>query len=365
MVNLQAILDQEYPTQKEKERVQEITVRLNENIRPHFYTSLSFTHKQIKEVYGGELTLCNYLNLKKIWIVEGDEYDRLLKTKLTSLNVINCPNLTSIECWGNELTSLDLSQQVNLTYLSCWGNKLTYLNLGECINLNHLDCSNNNLTSLEFLNSLNGKKLERINVQNNNFSSDLIPFSKFINLKQLWLRNIYNQEMIEKDIYNRFTGSLSPLQKMSKLEVLSIENTDLDSGLEYLPDSIKYLWCSVEQRPQAACQILQKLLASYKVEPGSHYDCQAWRKAHSEDLIKNAQIITQLSEYEQASKLIKQSFSLKEGNFWWSKNELLIDILCNPNQAFRLWLDEKVRLFEKLKTENEQYYLQFEVNYSI
>ena len=38
--------------------------------------------------------------------------------------------------------------------------------------------------------------------------------------------------------YNLFCGSLKPLQKLKKLVLLNIRNTNIDNDLEYLPSSI-------------------------------------------------------------------------------------------------------------------------------
>ena len=47
--------------------------------------------------------------------------------------------------------------------------------------------------------------------------------------------------------YNRFTGSLEPLKILTKLKSLYIEETDIDGGLEYLPDTIETILCSCER----------------------------------------------------------------------------------------------------------------------
>jgi hypothetical protein len=80
---------------------------------------------------------------------------------------------------------------------------------------------------------------ENLDVSNNNFpEQDLSVFSRFVNLKMLNVHN-NNEEKIKKEIYNRFKGNLEPLKNLSKLGKLVVNNADIDSGLEYLPDSIK------------------------------------------------------------------------------------------------------------------------------
>jgi len=117
------------------------------------------------------------------------------------------------------------------------------LDLKGFTNLEVLDCNNNKLTNLNFLTGLNSEKLKKIMISNNNLSaSDLTPFSRFINLKTLTLGNWGSQ-----DFYNHFHGSLKPLQNLTKLNALEIISTDIDSGLEYLPASLEWLECIVNE----------------------------------------------------------------------------------------------------------------------
>jgi len=39
------------------------------------------------------------------------------------------------------------------------------------------------------------------------------------------------------------TGNLTPLGNLRKLKTLDINNTNLDSGLEYLPESLEKFYC--------------------------------------------------------------------------------------------------------------------------
>jgi hypothetical protein len=112
------------------------------------------------------------------------------------------------------------------------------LNLSDFVSLESLNCSNNLLTDVD-LTGLNQKKLESINLRNNNLSPrDLTCFSNFINLKEI-LIDTDNEKRAEKGTYNRFRGSLEPLKNLTKLNKVIIANTDVDSGLEYLPESVR------------------------------------------------------------------------------------------------------------------------------
>ncbi|CAI2190883.1 10940_t:CDS:2, partial [Funneliformis geosporum] len=172
------------------------------------------TKEKAKKIDGRELDLTNFANLKEIKI-DG--------------NYLKSP-----------LVKLELGEQPKLDFLYLPNNQLTHLDLTACPDLN----------------------LSRNNFPN---TQDLSIFSYLINLTNLNLGGD-NQEKINQGIYNRFTGSLEPLKNMNKLEWLSIGNTDLDSGLEYLPESIKYFNCSFEQREDAKCKIFAKILKNIERE---------------------------------------------------------------------------------------------------
>jgi Leucine-rich repeat (LRR) protein len=66
-------------------------------------------------------------------------------------------------------------------------------------------------------------------------------------LKSLYLAN------------NNFYGSLEPLKNLSEIQELDIRDTDIDSGLEYLPESVEKFYCSANQKKDAKCQIIHNL----------------------------------------------------------------------------------------------------------
>ncbi|PKC63325.1 hypothetical protein RhiirA1_463926 [Rhizophagus irregularis] len=89
------------------------------------------------------------------------------------------------------------------------------LYLDYCKNLKELTCSRINLTILDLKQN---NELERLNCYNN----------------------------LTKGSYNQFYGSLKPLENLSKLKELNISNTDIDSGLEFLSESIEIFRCSTD-----------------------------------------------------------------------------------------------------------------------
>jgi len=50
---------------------------------------------------------------------------------------------------------------------------------------------------------------------------------------------------------NKFFGSLEPLKNLTKLKKLDISGTDIDSGLEYLPENLKMICSSDTKNPKS------------------------------------------------------------------------------------------------------------------
>jgi hypothetical protein len=124
---------------------------------------------------------------------------------------------------------LDLSDFSDLEELHCSGKKLTSLNLTNCINLKKLNCSENQLSSLDLSQNI---KLWWLWIVNNNFPPE----------NPTWLNHLVNLNKLNLS-YNNFTGSLEFTKNMSKLDWLNIYKTNLTTGLEYLPLSLKNVEC--------------------------------------------------------------------------------------------------------------------------
>lgn len=127
--------------------------------------------------------------------------------------------------------SLKLVGFNNLIEFNCFENQLTLLDLGDCFSLTELCCSNNRFINLNFLDQINSK-LKILYIGNNYFPlNDLRVFSPLFNLEKLWIGS------------NSWTGSLQPLQTLTKLKYLHVNQTDLTIGLEYLPASLENFYC--------------------------------------------------------------------------------------------------------------------------
>ncbi|CAI2175662.1 4164_t:CDS:2 [Funneliformis geosporum] len=122
-----------------------------------------------------------------------------------------------------------------------------------------LGIRNKNLEDLKF--PARSEQLASLHFMGNNFpEQDLSMFSKFTNLEFLEIGSCHNR--ISEGVPNRFYGSLEPLKDLKKLNWLIIEDTDIDSGLEYLPKSVEKFNCSVNRKKDAKCQVLYNLFAN-------------------------------------------------------------------------------------------------------
>ncbi|KLL03283.1 MAG: ankyrin repeat protein [Mycoplasmataceae bacterium CE_OT135] len=155
----------------------------------------------------------------------------------------------------NKVTKLDISNK-DLE------GKLV-LELKEFPNLEELDCSNNLLTEITFTNphkrttrsSSSNKepklewKIRKLNLANNNFAEqDLSFLEEFTELEELSIAN------------NKIIGSLESLKSMTKLKRLDISDTDIDSGLEYLPENLEEINCSFGMREDSKVKNIERVL---------------------------------------------------------------------------------------------------------
>ncbi|MCE8162855.1 MAG: hypothetical protein I3273_01185 [Candidatus Moeniiplasma glomeromycotorum] len=181
-------------------------------------------------------------NCKEIKIGH-NEYCTGIDTKLEgSLRIEDFKNLSALIFPYNKLTSLYVNNCPNLTEINCNYNKLKELKITNCPKLAKLDFWGCRLIDFDF-SSLNPESLVHLQIGDNNLSPrDVSCLAPFTNLE--WARigtmTWQNQELEEaEDIRNRFYGSLKVFKNMKKLRDLNIANTDIDSGLEYLPKSLE------------------------------------------------------------------------------------------------------------------------------
>lgn len=218
MVNAQEWLDKEYPKDGVCQR------------------------KEDKENCGRRREQITNLNVK------GENVDEKLEG---SLDLSDFEKLEDLNCGANKLKTLNLNNCLNLKTLYCFNNQLAELKIDKLTNLVHLDCRDNLLKDLRLPSS--AEKLTYLTVRNNDFSErDLSMFSHLVNLETLYVDNdsleVDNQGKFDRKHYNKFEGSLEPLKSLTKLKVLNISNTDIDSGLEHLPKSVKTFYYSADMK---------------------------------------------------------------------------------------------------------------------
>ncbi|KLL04868.1 MAG: hypothetical protein MRERV_10c048 [Mycoplasmataceae bacterium RV_VA103A] len=248
------------------------------------------------------------------------------------LEIQDWPQLEKIEFPNNEITSLTLHNCPQLKEVIFYNNHLTRLDITKCPEINCLDVSSNQLTDLNFLNNLDPTKLTNLGVKSNNFSpqkpQNLTIFSRFVELKNLRVSN------------NPFTGSLGYLQPLTKLELLNVVNTELISGLEYLPAGLKEIRCTGQLAEQLkgcekwlegfAAETLNRIPSSKGSLDTNRYDYQSWRKKYDHGL-SNAQKWLN-KEYPEYGKCLGEFDKVNKGK----KREEITELDISHNTLNRI-----------------------------
>jgi hypothetical protein len=227
MATIQEYVNKKYPN---KEAIREIELQ-------QIHVSRDIEHaKIIDSLEGGELDLREFKNLEKLKL-RGLVWFQFSVNEL-EINLSDLGNLKRIDIENCNLKSLNLSGLERLEELYCIEGFLTSLNLSDLGNLKTLVCSRNFLTSIDSLNHLsNPEKLECLTIYDNNIKpTDISIFSRFVNLETLKIGT--TKESLQKNKRNKFYGSLESYKNLTKLESICIEATDVDRGLEWLPEGI-------------------------------------------------------------------------------------------------------------------------------
>jgi Leucine-rich repeat (LRR) protein len=229
-------LDKEYP-KADRERIKSLDL-------VNLYESLE-----------GSLKLEGFTNLELL---------NCSGNKLTNLDISDCSRLEKLDCSYNKIRSLDLNKNNQLVILDCCFNWLVDLDLTGLTELRMLHCSDNCIEKIDYLN-LNPDKLVYLNISDNNLlEQDLSVFSRFVNLEELIIGN-FEVDKISSAIYNRFYGSLEPLRDLIRLKSIFIKNTDIDSGLEYLPSTVETVYCGADVEFNFGAKSIEEILKGYGV----------------------------------------------------------------------------------------------------
>lgn len=179
-----------------------------------------------------------------------------LNEKIKKVSFKNCPELAKIRLIHHEITDVEIS---------------------DCPKLRDVNFYDNKLSDIKgLLDLLNHEIITSIWLNDNNFDSTLVPFTKFKKLRLLGLSG------------NCFRGSLEPLSDLKDLKFLVFEKTHINSGLEFLVMNLEQFFCGYHKDVNYEVVNIQDKLLDY-----AHYD------------EKNPDMIVR-SEMSDQSRLLKE-----------------------------------------------------------
>jgi len=230
----------------------------------------------------------------------------------------------------------------NLESILCWGNKLTGLTITNCPNLTHVNASSNGYSenkgykgfrfTLANLTISQTAKLTKLDISNNNFQHDLSIFSHLTSLEKLYLNN------------NPFFGSLEPLKSLTKLKKLNVSSTNVNDGLEYLPESLKELYCNKN---------LAKILKDYEEDGYDGSDWYPFWRKDNQDLVQSAQNVIELENTLANLRLALTNQTLPELTdkalqvFIFQTEERIIELKKEIEQIKKQQLQAQIESFPK------------------
>ncbi|CAI2194642.1 15032_t:CDS:2, partial [Funneliformis geosporum] len=226
--------------------------------------------------------------------------------------------------------------------LDCSYNNLhNVLGLSNCDNLTEMHCDFNLFADADFLTELpNPERLTYLNISNCNFSNQqtLNFLTPFTNLKELYLSNANEGKRYKQRHMNRFTGSLKPLLKLTKLEKLDLKNTDISSGSEFLTE-IKELQNELNMEREMADKSLKT--------------AQEWRERQLKEITETKD--KRIKELEQ--ELEKLKLETKRESSFTQQSQLLSEIMqleSNPTNSNSQELDSKKQQLKDLETKAKE-----------
>nr|CAG8435740.1 12351_t:CDS:2 [Entrophospora candida] len=208
-----------------------------------------------------------------------------------------------------------------------------HLDLKDFINLKELNCYNNQLTNLKFADE---KKITKLDIRDNYFAQKDLSF-------------------------------LKPLKNMSNLKELSIINTDISGGLEYLPKNLEKIKCGTtfgrekDYKCSEICEELKNYELGFTLQDS--YFC-AWLKntkqlTPEQAKVNKQQLKGEFNEYwNEVSKItqqwLDQNYPDKKTRTIYL-NQQLEGILDCSGYA-QTWLDQKYPKDGTCVRENERNY---------
>ena len=231
--------------------------------------------------------------------------------------------------------------KLRIAYFS--NNHLKKLTISNCPEISELYVKNNSLVNLEFLDNLNIEKLTHLDlslVQGTCFPSRNLSFlSKFPNL-----------ETLELNDNHCLFGSFKPLQNMHKLENLWIANIGIETGLEYLPENLKWVnfYKQEEEKKGKIWQELQPFVHT-KGPLVESYNFQQWREANP-CLIEKVQLENVLDKLKLAlighiirDEIVRKGLKI----FIFQTEERIIELKKEIEQIKKQQLQAQIESFPK------------------
>ncbi|MCE8162852.1 MAG: hypothetical protein I3273_01200 [Candidatus Moeniiplasma glomeromycotorum] len=193
------------------------------------------------------------------------------RSEVKELNPYDYDSCSSRAYFSGSLILLDFTNLESLYWN--YENRLTSLDLSNCPNLQSLDCGMATLNDLILPNSVKLKELRLLNCSS--LKKDLMFFSRLINLESL---SIW---------YSGINGSLKALKNLTKLKSLDISGTNIDSGLEYLPESLEKIRINHHDEKNWGAKKIQEQLREYVDLRSGDYLLNPWRE-------NNAQLVNKV-----------------------------------------------------------------------
>lgn len=243
------------------------------------------------------------------------EYSLERRKEITSLEIFDkglegeliikdFDNLNYLKCSDNPITSLTIENLPNLDILITSRCDITSIVINDCPKLRVFNVNNNFLTNFNF-NSLNPDSLTILDIAHNNFPPQTLEFlTSFVKLERAYI-GANNKKRLDKDIFNRFYGSLKPLEKLKSLEYLVIDSTDIDNGLEYLSKSFKKISCK-SKREEAHCLKIKKELEEVSQKEGVNEKLQEVLEGEPE-WVKNWYRIAPWEQFHRSKDVINSA----------------------------------------------------------
>ncbi len=286
-----------------------------------------------------------------------NKYLTNVNSKIKDLTGIeHFPNLTRLDCSGNEIKKIDLSNNPKLSFLNCSNNKIEELNIANNPLLFAISCDYNKLDKL-----LLGSKPELKDLFCNNNRLTLLDVSECSILENMDASgNKEGKILISKEIYDKFSDSWYKDSKLSyeeksgtiveeavKVEVTDTAGNNADIA-DLLGDSQPPTDGSNSNESQSASNYFEKFKRSVVGEYDKLVLDPAHLKNHIDDISKKYNI-----DPQKLTNWVAQNGKLNMDHVNQSKTLYTVD---SSNSFYKKFQQSAVEEYEQLVL--EQAYLE-------